>query len=314
LPLVALAPCGAFAPRCACALRRALHEGRTYGRLRRPLPIAGFSPFRAFRAFRGCISLPRFPSFTMSEIIVLDFDGVICDSAPENAATAWRCCCRLWPEQFSGAVPREQIERFCKELRPYMETGYQSIIQTKLLWSGAPIASITREFSSRLEELLASIGETKSSLKALFGGERDRWLSEDMGGWLDHNSFYPGAAEALCELLSRGRVVILTTKECRFVERLMERAGVDFPKEEIFGLERIKNKETTLSEMLQCGTMAFVEDRLATLERVEAVPALEGVKLVYATWGYSTPEQRAAAKANPRIFCIDNPLALKEIP
>lgn len=250
----------------------------------------------------------------MSEIIALDFDGVICDSAPENAATAWRCCCRLWPEQFSGQAPREQIERFCKELRPYMETGYQSILQTKLLWSGTPIETITREFSGRLEELLASIGESKASLKALFGAERDRWLAEDTDGWLDHNSFYPGAAEALRELLTRSRVVILTTKECRFVERLMERAGVNFPSEEIFGLERIKNKETTLAEMLQTGSMAFVEDRLATLERVEAVPALADVKLVYATWGYSTPEQRAAAKADPRIFCIDNPLALKEIP
>lgn len=250
----------------------------------------------------------------MSDILVLDFDGVICDSAPENAATAWRCCCRLWPERFQGDAPEEQIRRFCQELRPYMETGYQSILQTKLLWSGAPLARITNEFAGKLEEILAEVGQTKESLKPLFGGERDRWLREDQEGWLAHNSFYPGAAEALKTLLARGRVIILTTKECRFVERLMERAGVKFPSGDIFGLERIKNKETTLAELLAEGSLAFVEDRLATLERVAQVPALDKVKLVFAAWGYSTEEQRASARANSRILVLDKPDSLTEIP
>ena len=206
-------------------------------------------------------------------ILALDFDGVICDSAPENAATAWLCCCRLWPERFSGPPPREQVERFCRELRPYMETGYQSIVQTEGLWRGESLERLTTGFGEGLAELVERLGVSIPRLKELFGGERDRWLQEDEAGWLGYNRFYPGAAEALRRLLSRCQVRILTTKEERFVLRLMEREGVPFPPEEVFGLGRIRNKETTLEEWGREGEVDCVEHRLATLEGVEGVDA-----------------------------------------
>ncbi len=249
----------------------------------------------------------------MNSLLALDFDGVICDSAPENAATAWRCCRALWPELFRGEVPQEQIQRFCQELRPYMETGYQSILQTWLFWSKAPLSRATTEFAANLDAVLADAKQDKASLKALFGGERDRWLSEDENGWLSYNQFYPGAADALRELLSRADVRILTTKEERFVSRLMAREGVDFPEEKIFGLGRIRNKQETLLEWSREGALVFVEDRLATLERMEGIAGLEKTALVFADWGYSTQEQRDAAAADPRIRVIENPSRLKEL-
>ncbi len=249
----------------------------------------------------------------MNTLLALDFDGVICDSAPENAATAWRCCRALWPALFQGDAPQEQIRRFCQELRPYMETGYQSILQTWLLWSGAPLERATTEFAGSLDAVLAEAKQDKASLKALFGGERDRWLSEDENGWLSCNRFYAGAADALRDLLARADVRILTTKEERFVSRLMAREGVAFPGEKIFGLGRIRSKQETLLEWSRGGALVFVEDRLATLERMEGIAGLEKASLVFADWGYSTGEQRAAAAADPRIRVIDNPSRLKEL-
>lgn len=250
----------------------------------------------------------------MNTILALDFDGVICDSAPENAATAWRCCRKLWPELFSGEVPQEQLERFCHVLRPYMETGYQSIPMTWLACAKHDVPRASTGFSEALPEVLAEVGQTKESLKALFGAERDTWLRTDTDGWLAHNSFYPGAADALNALRkSAKRVLILTTKECRFVARLLEREGVkDFPDEDIFGLERIRNKETTLAELLtESPDVAFVEDRLATLRRVEQVPALNAIRLAFAEWGYCTDEHRAEARADERIEILHAPADLK---
>lgn len=249
----------------------------------------------------------------MSKTIALDFDGVICDSAPEMADTGWRCCRILWPEHFSGPVPEEHLSRFCREIRPYTETGYQTILQTKLMQDGADIAKITVDFSDSLPQILAELNLAIPELKKLFGGERDRWLREDPDSWLDRNGFYDGVADALKSMQANARVIILTTKERRFVKRLMERAGIEFPEEEIFGLEQIRNKETTLAELLKDGPLAFVEDRLATLERVAAIPALDEVTLGFATWGYSTDAQRKSARMNPRIKCLETPLSLKEI-
>lgn len=246
-------------------------------------------------------------------ILALDFDGVICDSAPENAATAWLCCCRLWPERFSGPPPREQVERFCRELRPYMETGYQSIVQTEGLWRGESLERLTTGFGESLAELVERLGVSIPRLKELFGGERDRWLQEDEAGWLGYNRFYPGAAEALRRLLSRCQVRILTTKEERFVLRLMEREGVPFPPEEVFGLGRIRNKETTLEEWSREGEVVFVEDRLATLERVEGVAALKEVRLGFATWGYATGEHRRKAAQDHRLKILHSPEELASL-
>ena len=249
----------------------------------------------------------------MTKTIALDFDGVICDSAPEMAETGWRCCRILWPEEFQEPVPEEHISRFCKEIRPYTETGYQTILQTKLMHDGSDIRKVTVDFSSSLQQILSDVGKTIPELKKIFGGERDRWLKEDPESWLDRNDFYEGASEALKALRKDARVIILTTKERRFVKRLMERAGIDFPEEEIFGLEQIRNKETTLAELLQNGPLAFVEDRLETLERVAAIPALNDVVLGFATWGYNTEAQRQSARANSRIVCFETPISLKEI-
>ena len=249
----------------------------------------------------------------MQPLIVLDFDGVICDSAPENAATAWRVCQFLWPKRFpAGQVPTEAIPRFCA-VRPYMETGYQAILMTRLMQENAPVEQYTTSLTEYQVRNLARLGLTKPELQQLFGAERDHWIATDLDGWLSYNRYYPGATEALRLLARTARIVILTTKERRFVQQLMLREGIDFATADIYGLHEIKNKETTLAQFVTSGeysSVTFVEDRLATLQRMLPVPDLAEVRLAYATWGYTTPEQRAEATREPRIACLAAPAEL----
>ena len=243
----------------------------------------------------------------MQRLIVLDFDGVICDSAPENAATAWRVCQFLWPERFpAGPVHESAIARFCA-VRPYMETGYQSILMTRMMQEGAPAEQYTTGLAEWQARNLARLGLTKPELQQLFGAERDRWIANDLEGWLSYNRYYPGAAEALARLAQEARLVILTTKERRFVQQLMRREGIDFAEADIYGLHEIRNKETTLAQFVasrEFSSVTFVEDRLATLQRILPVPALAELRLAYAPWGYTTPRQRAEAQAEPRIAIL----------
>ena len=245
----------------------------------------------------------------MYPLIVLDFDGVICDSAPENAATAWRVCQFLWPQRFpAGPVPEAAIPRFCA-IRPYMETGYQAILMTRLMQEGVPVEQYTTQLAAWQPRHLARWGLTKPELQQLFGAERDRWIATDLDGWLSYNRYYPGAADALRHLRQTARIVILTTKERRFVQQLMLREGIDFAVEDIYGLHEIVNKETALTQFVTCGkysSVTFVEDRLATLQRMLPVSALNTVRLAYAPWGYTTPEQRAEAANEPRITILES--------
>jgi len=111
-------------------------------------------------------------------------------------------------------------------------------------------------------------------------------------------------ADALNQILQTGcKVMILTTKQERFVSAQLQHFGVNFPIENIWGLERKRKKEELLAVQLKSNPTAihFVEDRLETLLRVESEPSLENVQLHYADWGYGTAEQLAVAINDPHI-------------
>ncbi|MBR6371575.1 MAG: hypothetical protein IKS20_00190 [Victivallales bacterium] len=79
--------------------------------------------------------------------------------------------------------------------------------------------------------------------------------------------------------------------------------GVDFPEENIFGLDRKRKKEEHLRDILAENPreLHFVEDRLETLRRSEALPELDCVKLHYATWGYGTALDNQMAMEDTRL-------------
>jgi hypothetical protein len=61
-----------------------------------------------------------------SDILALDFDGVICASADESSSTAVMTAKRLWPDKMTDKDDL-MIEKL-KEIRPIIETGYESVL------------------------------------------------------------------------------------------------------------------------------------------------------------------------------------------
>ena len=103
------------------------------------------------------------------------------------------------------------------------------------------------------------------------------------------------------------RSVLVTTKEGAFARRILDRWGVR--------LADVQGKETGVHKCLNLRALiaawqaergsrprlAFVEDRLETLQHVTTHPDLDDVRLFLAAWGYNTEAARAAARADPRI-------------
>jgi hypothetical protein len=154
------------APPPGCTLRtvprRAVHSGRRGGQtvtvgpaLRRPPPRAAMQPARA--------------GGRITDLIALDFDGVVCDSVGESALSAWRvrwhnCRCgvhpqprlrradapphaqaaeKLWPDVFGTPAAAAQKARVMEEMRtvrPVVETGYENLVQVRLLLEMVPTA------------------------------------------------------------------------------------------------------------------------------------------------------------------------------
>ena len=56
-------------------------------------------------------------------------------------------------------------------------------------------------------------------LLELFGGTRDKWIADDLEGWLAANDIYEGMGAALQHLQAQHELYIVTTKQVRHVCR-----------------------------------------------------------------------------------------------
>jgi phosphoglycolate phosphatase-like HAD superfamily hydrolase len=241
-------------------------------------------------------------------ILALDFDGVVCDGLHEYFETAWRAYGRLWGPP--GAVaPAGLAERFYA-LRPVIESGWEMPLVIKALLAGVKDETIRHEWATLAPRLLD--GHVASDVGARLDGVRDDWIASDRAGWLAQHRFYPGIADRL-RALGGGptRVVIITTKEGRFVRELFAQHGVDVPADRIYGKESRRPKADVLRALKSDGaSLWFVEDRFKTLEGITMQRDLDDVRLFLAGWGYNFPEERESARRGPRITL----LSLADVP
>ncbi len=232
-------------------------------------------------------------------VLALDFDGVLCDSARETGITGWKAAGTLWGDMAEALPPAWLLDAYCRA-RPVIETGYEAIAMMRLLKDGENPNELLESFPERLPEIIARSGADEEKLKGTYAAIRDRWIQEDPQGWLSLSPLYRGTSETLHAIPQGIACYIVTTKQERFVERLLAHHGVHFDASRIYGLDRQMKKEAVLRELMArypgC-PIDFVEDRLGTLKRLSTQPDLAPVRLHIACWGYNTEaECREAAR------------------
>ena len=231
-----------------------------------------------------------------SIVYALDFDGVICDSAVETGITGWKAAFGLWKDMPETA-PAVLIDRF-RQVRPVIETGYEAILTMRLLYLGESVETIYRDFSAKSRRLMDQSHVTTDELKKRFGETRDRWIADDLAGWVEMNPLFDGIAEKLHALGKKCPWYVVTTKQERFVRQILNAYAIDLEGDRIFGLDRNMSKPEVLKGLLKTYSnqaIYFVEDRLPTLLKVRKNPDLDAVKLIFALWGYNTDEDKAMA-------------------
>jgi phosphoglycolate phosphatase-like HAD superfamily hydrolase len=248
-------------------------------------------------------------------ILALDFDGVLCDGMAEYFGSAWRAWRRLRPS-VAPDPPRGLLDRFART-RPVIEHGWEMPLLIMALLAGVSETEILERW--RPDALLGELGCSRREVAAVLDGVRDEWIAADETDWLDHHRFYPGTIERL-KRLGGGptRVVVITTKEGRFAQKLLTRHGVDLGAENVYGKEADRPKPAILTELAaprsQARRLWFVEDRLKTLEAVKTTPGLDDVGLFLAGWGYNTPRDREAARSDGRVVLLALEQFAREFP
>lgn len=238
-------------------------------------------------------------------ILALDFDGVICDGLIEYFEVAWRTYSEIWSS--ANETPPDDLALRFYRLRPVIETGWEMPVLIKALIDGISDENILHQWASIAPQLLLDDKLQAREIAAKLDQQRDEWITTDLGGWLSLHKFYPGVVEKIKLTLDSGvKLYIVTTKEARFVQQLLQQEGVNLPPEAIFGKEVKRPKYEILRELIQLAgdqlvSLWFVEDRLKALQLVQQQADLEDVKLFLADWGYNTQEEREFAQNDPRI-------------
>lgn len=244
-------------------------------------------------------------SSKLSSILALDFDGVICDGLVEYFASTKRAYQQIWSDEQID----DNLAPSFYQLRPVIETGWEMPILLRALVKGIGEAEILKDWNAIALKILNSEGLDKATVVKKLDGVRDNWIKHDLDSWLSLHRFYPGMIEHLQQIIdSAVELYIVTTKEGRFVKKLLQQQGINLPEAQIIGKESKRPKYETLRiirDKHQTGgenlSIVFVEDRLKALEMVAQQPDLEFVGLFLADWGYNLESDRNLAQQDQRI-------------
>lgn len=244
-------------------------------------------------------------------VLALDFDGVVCDGLIEYFQTAWRAYCQLWlPNDSTDLTPPNGLAEKFYRLRPVVESGWEMPVLLHALLNGLTEEEILSSWGSIASEQATAAGFTSGTIASVVDQIRDQWIHADLDGWLAQHRFYPGIIDRMQQILHRQiSLFIITTKEGRFVRQLLQRQQVNLPETQIFGKE-VKQPKTQTLKMLkeqfsqnttEFPRIWFIEDRLKTLQAVQAQADLSAIELFLADWGYNTASDRQLAVHNPKI-------------
>ncbi len=231
-------------------------------------------------------------------LYALDFDGVICDSALETGVSAWKAAAQIWDDFLTDLPTAEQSAQF-RQIRPVMGTGYEAVLIVRMLNNGDTVADIIDDYQHKCSVVMQADNLTVDQLKKVFAETRDNWIKQDLDSWLAMNPLFPGLVEKLQGLSKSELWYIVTTKQERFVQQILQANAVEMAAENIFGLDRKLSKPEVLTLLLKKHPehqLCFVEDMLPTLLKVRQSPELADIQLLLADWGYNTEQERTLAK------------------
>lgn len=188
-------------------------------------------------------------------LLVLDFDGVICDSIDECYAVSWVAYHALFRKDAAASSPVSR--RNFAHLRPFIRSGEDFLIIQELVAAG----SLVRD-QAEFDELSRRAGAEKRALfRKLFYQERSEMLAKDRDSWLAMNRVYPHMKKAFRLLGQRGAPpYVLSTKEPKFIAEILSDNDLTLPRERIIE--------------------SMSEPKLATTERLRAEGGFQGAILV----------------------------------
>lgn len=250
------------------------------------------------------------------QLLALDFDGVICDSAAETFLVGLRtylalqpesrfCECRelLVPETPAPQrIRSDEIYRAFVELMPLGNRAEDFGVVFAALDTGAALPD-----QASYDSFCAGLAvDWLDRFHERFYRERTALAERDPEGWHALMGPYPELLALLRRRSGDAQLAIATAKDRRSVRSLLARYGAA----DLFLDERVLDKEAGVSKREHLAALSarsgfafpeitFVDDKLNHLQ----VAAGLGVRCALATWGYNSVREAATARERGFLVC-----------
>jgi phosphoglycolate phosphatase-like HAD superfamily hydrolase len=234
--------------------------------------------------------------------LVLDFDGVIADSAGEAFQVALATYTDLCPETRLASEPREALRSAFLELVPLGNRAEDYGVALLALEARVPLPdqpAYDAFFSAQDAGWLQAFHRR-------FYQVRQAWAERDPVGWRRALPPYRPLLAALRRRAGEARFAIATAKDRRSVRALLLDYGVAdlFPEELVLDKEAGVGKDDHLRRLratlgLEFPELTFVDDKVRHLDRVAPL----GVRCALAAWGHNGPREHRLARERGYLVC-----------
>jgi len=212
-------------------------------------------------------------------LLVLDFDGVICDSAEEGFVSSWTAYHVLYRGGAGGTAPAASRAAF-RALRPFVRSGEDFVLIQDLIADGTAV-----EDQAGFDRAWLRPGTPpRERFKELFYQARTNLLEKDRAAWLSLSSIYPHVRAALPRIFPGTPLYVLSTKKPQFVGEILTANGISIPRERVLyshGEPKLATVET-LRKSTGSEEAVFVEDQIDAI-RGNTNPR---IRVYLASWGY----------------------------
>lgn len=236
-------------------------------------------------------------------VLVLDFDGVVCDSRAECLVVAYNAYCRLTGRFREVNAPAEiepevwaLLVRNRYLVRPADE--YFVLVESSL---EPGVVQLTQDaFDERKRGCAAAM----RSFRPLFFEVRHEVMRDRPKQWLAWHHMYSEFADFWEEERPADGAYLVTTKDALSIDRLLTHYEIEIPRRKRWTAERIGGSkaaalgEIVRSEGIEPHDAVFVDDHVGHLKDVAAV----GFRCCLASWGFCDPtavEEAVAAGIRP---------------
>ena len=248
------------------------------------------------------------------KLLVLDFDGVVSDSAPEAFVVALRTYAVLRDDpdvlrmrqradsQTPTQIREDSVYARFVEMMPLGNRAEDFAVEISLLAAGAEArdqAAFDQAFAAEPPEFMAAFQDCFYEMRA-------ELRADDPLRWVGLMGPYPDLVSLLQRRASDAALAIATAKDRPSVRLLLREYGIDglFPDERLLDKEEGRSKRAHLAALRErtgvpYSEMVFVDDKVSHLDDVAAM----GVSSVLAAWGYNGERERRRALGSGHRVC-----------